>query len=173
MILRMHASDRDPVLKILHSTKMFAPAELDLATEQIDTYLNCTKQSDYSIVVLEGEDFEVKGYMSFGPTPLTQYIYNLYWIAISPKTQNQGHGRELITWLEKSVRSVSGRMILAETSSKLQYKPTRAFYLDLGFKEISRIPDFYGPGDDRITYIKKLIKRAPKKYGYLAENFEA
>lgn len=173
MIRSMYASDRDSVLRILSSTKMFTPAELDLANEQIDIYLNFKKQSDYSVVVLEGEDFEVKGYMSFGPAPLTQYIFNLYWIAISPKAQNHGHGRELITWLEKYVKSVSGRMILVETSSKLHYKPTRAFYRALGFKEISRIPDFYGPEDDRITYVKKLIKRESKKYGYLADGFEA
>ena len=89
MIRRMYASDRDSVIRILHSTKMFIPAELDLATEQIDIYLNCTKQSDYSIVVLEGENFEVIGYMSFGPAPLSQYIYNLYWIAIFPKNKTK------------------------------------------------------------------------------------
>jgi ribosomal protein S18 acetylase RimI-like enzyme len=168
----MCAIDRDPVIRILHATKMFTPAELDLATEQIDIYLNSTKQSDYSIVVLEGEDFEVKGYMSFGPASLTQYIYNLYWIAISPAAQNHGYGRELISWLEKHVKSVSSRMILTETSSKPQNRVTRAFYRALGFKEISRIPDFYGSGDDRITYVKKLKKGEPKRYGYVAENFE-
>jgi ribosomal protein S18 acetylase RimI-like enzyme len=168
----MYASDRDAVINILQSTKMFTPVELDIATEQIEIYLACQNQSDYSIVVFEGEDCEVKGFMSFGRTPLTQSTYNLYWIAVSPKSQKQGYGRELVTWLERHIKSVSGSMILVETSSRLHYKPTRAFYRALGYKEISRIPDFYGPEDDRITYLKKLIKREPKKDGYLAENFE-
>jgi hypothetical protein len=48
-------------------------------------------------------------------------------------------------------------MILIETSSQPKYEKTRRFYTGLDYKEVSRIPDFYRKGDDRITYVKYLV----------------
>ena len=172
MIRSLKASDRNEVIKILHSTNMFTPAEVALATEQIDIYLTDSNQFDYSVVVLESENFQVIGFLSFGPAPLTEDCYNLYWIAIHPRAQGRGHGRELILWLEKCLLLASARTILVETSSLSLYTPTRRFYRALGFQEVSRIPDYYKSGDDRITYIKHLMKKETKKYGSLAENFK-
>jgi hypothetical protein len=45
---------------------------------------------------------------------------------------------------------------MVETSSQPKYERTRSFYLRLGYREVSRIPDFYKPGDDRISYVKYL-----------------
>ena len=33
-------------------------------------------------------------------------------------------------------------------------RPTRRFYEALGYREAGRIPDFYGPGDDRVIFLK-------------------
>ena len=170
MIRSLKASDRNEVIKILHSTNMFTPAEVALATEQIDIYLTDSNQFDYSVVVLESENFQVIGFLSFGPAPITEDCYNLYWIAIHPRAQGRGHGKELILWLEKRALLVSVRMILVETSSLPMYAPTRGFYRAAGFREVSRIPDYYKSGDDRITYIKRFMKKETKRHGSLAEN---
>ena len=47
-------------------------------------------------------------------------------------------------------------MILIETSSKPEYEKTRRFHSSRGYEEISRIPDFYEPGDDRLVLQKRL-----------------
>jgi len=154
MIRPMEKKDREAVLKIVQATDMFSPAEIFFAEEQIDIYLNQPNQRDYFLVVVENEESQVVAYMSYGPTPLTEGTYDLYWMAVAPKEQGHGYGKELVRWLEKQVRDANGRMIVIETSSQPKYHPTREFYLRLGYKEVSRIADFYKPGDDRIIYVK-------------------
>ena len=153
----MTREDRRTVLDIIHSTEMFTPEEIVVACELIDITLDQPEQRDYCLVVAEDEVGRVVGYMSYGPTPLTEGAYDLYWMAVASGEQGRGFGRKLVSWLEKTVREASGRMILIETSSQPKYEKTRRFYTGLDYKEVSRIPDFYRKGDDRITYVKYLI----------------
>jgi len=161
----MEKSDRETVLEILRATDMFTPAELVCAEEQVEIYLNQPQQEDYSLVVVENEKGRVAGYMSFGPTPLTEGVYDLYWMAVSPQEQGRGYGKELVRWLEDKVRAEKGRMLLIETSSQPKYHPTCQFYLKMGYREISRISDFYKPGDDRITYAKYFSAKEANENG--------
>ena len=48
----------------------------------------------------------------------------------------------------------SGRLFVVETSSREAYTPTRRFYEALGYYEAGRIPGFYGPGDDKVIFLK-------------------
>lgn len=153
----MTREDRRTVLDIIHSTEMFTPEEIVVACELIDITLDQPEQRDYCLVVAEDEVGRVVGYMSYGPTPLTEGAYDLYWMAVASGEQGRGFGRKLVSWLEKTVREASGRMILIETSSQPKYEKTRRFYTGLDYKEVSRIPDFYRKGDDRITYVKYLV----------------
>jgi ribosomal protein S18 acetylase RimI-like enzyme len=153
----MTREDRRTVLDIIHSTEMFTPEEIVVACELIDITLDQPEQRDYCLVVAEDEAGRVVGYMSYGPTPLTEGAYDLYWMAVASGEQGRGFGRKLVSWLEKTVREASGRMILIETSSQPKYEKTRRFYTGLDYKEVSRIPDFYRKGDDRITYVKYLV----------------
>ena len=77
-------------------------------------------------------------------------------MAVSPKEQGRGLGKELVRWLEQTVARLKGRLILIETAGQPKYHRTREFYLGLDYKEVARVPDFYRPGDDRIIYTKKI-----------------
>ena len=152
----MTREDRRTVLDIIQTTQMFTSEEVAVAAELIDIYLGQPKQRDYFLVVAENRAGRVVGYLCYGPTPLTEGTYDLYWMAVAKEEQGRGFGRELMAWLEKTVREAAGRMILIETSSQPKYEKTRRFYTRLNYKEVSRIPDFYRKGDDRITYAKLL-----------------
>ncbi len=154
MLRPMAKDDRQPVLELIRATGFFNEAEIQVAAELIDIYLNNPDQRDYQIVVVEDERGKVAGYMTYGPTPLTEGTWDLYWIAVSPEAQGKGYGRQLVNWLEDRVRESGGRLILIETSSQPKYLPTRKFYEKLGYAEIARIPDFYRPGDDRVIFGK-------------------
>jgi ribosomal protein S18 acetylase RimI-like enzyme len=154
MIRPMKEEDREAVLDIIHATDMFLPSEIFYAEEQIDIYLHQPSQKDYFLVVVENENHKVVGYMSYGPTPLTDGTYDLYWMAVLPQDQGRGLGKELVRWLERTVEGAKGRLIVIETSSQPKYHPTQQFYLRLGYTEAARIPSFYRPGDDRIIYVK-------------------
>jgi ribosomal protein S18 acetylase RimI-like enzyme len=154
MIRPMRPQDKGPVLDLVRATGMFTPAEVGVAEELIDIYLDVPDQKDYRAVVVEDDRGGVAGYMTWGPTPLAEDAYDIYWMAVSPAEQGRGHGKALVRWFEDEVRKLDGRMIVIETSSQPRYHPTRQFYINLDYKEVARIPDFYKPGDDRVIYAK-------------------
>ncbi len=156
MIRPMQPADKQPVLALVRATGMFTPAEVDVAEELIDVYLGVPEQPDYRVVVVENERRDVVGYLTWGPTAMAEDVYDLYWMAVSPSEQGKGRGKELVRWLEAEVKTRRGRMLIIETSSQPRYHPTRQFYINLGYKEVARIPDYYKPGDDRVIYAKSF-----------------
>ncbi|HDT13619.1 MAG TPA: GNAT family N-acetyltransferase [Candidatus Aminicenantes bacterium] len=156
MIRRMEAKDKQAVLGLIRATDFFTAAEIDVAEELIDVYLGGPDQKDYDVVVVADERGGPAGYMTWGPTPLTEDAYDLYWMAVAPSEQGKGRGRELVRWLEDEVRRRDGRMIIIETSSQPKYRGTRQFYVGLGYREVARVPDFYRAGDDRVIYAKSF-----------------
>ncbi|MDD8020114.1 MAG: GNAT family N-acetyltransferase [Acidobacteriota bacterium] len=159
MLRPMIDTDREQVVRLIKATHFFLPDEIKVAEELIDIYLNQPDQQDYFIVVVEDEAGRVVGYMTYGPTPLTEGTWDLYWIAVSPEVQGQGYGQLLVHYLENEVRKKDGRLIIIETSSQPKYLPTRKFYQKLGYAEMAHIPDFYRPGDDRVIFGKHLREK--------------
>jgi GNAT superfamily N-acetyltransferase len=154
MIRSMEPRDKGPVMDLIRATGFFTPAEVDVAEELIDVYLEDPEQKDYRIVVVENENKDAVGYMTWGPTPLAEDAYDLYWMAVAPSEQGKGRGKALVLWLEDEVRRLAGRMIIIETSSQPKYHGTRQFYIDLDYQEVARVPDYYRAGDDRVIYAK-------------------
>lgn len=148
--------DRQPVLEVIHSTGMFTKEEEQVANEVIDVCLTKLNQQDYVVVVIENEQGAIVGYMCYGPTPMTEGVVDLYWMAVHPGKHRQGYGKALIQWLEKDVQAKKGRLIVIETSSRDMYATTRNFYQRLGYVKNARIRDFYCPGDDLLIYCKYL-----------------
>jgi ribosomal protein S18 acetylase RimI-like enzyme len=156
MIRPMQPADKQPVLTLIRATGMFTPAEVDVAEELIDIYLGVPEQPDYRVVIIENHRKDVAGYLTWGPTPLADDVYDLYWMAVAPSEQRKGLGKALVLWLEAEVRKLKGRMIIIETSSQPRYESTRQFYINLGYQEVARIPDYYREGDDRVIYAKSF-----------------
>ncbi len=156
MIRPMERGDKAVVMGLIEATNFFHAHEMTVAEELVDVYLDVPGQSDYQVVVIEDERSAVAGYLTFGPTPMAVGVYDLYWMAVDPRAQGKGYGRQLVEWLEAYVRAEHGRLIIIETSSSPKYEPTRRFYLGLKYTEVARIPDYYQDGDDRVIYTKRL-----------------
>jgi ribosomal protein S18 acetylase RimI-like enzyme len=150
----MEARDKGAVVGLVRATGFFTEAEVGVAEELMDVYLGRPEQQDYHVVVVEDDAKKVAGYMTWGPTPLAEDAYDLYWMAVAPAEQGRGRGKELVRWLEAEVQRRNGRVIIIETSSQPKYHGTRRFYIDLDYKEVARVPDFYRAGDDRVIYAK-------------------
>jgi len=140
---------------LLAEIAQFKPVEVSVALELIDAYLSQGSQSGYHVLLAENAN-SAAGYICFGPAPLTQSTWDIYWEAVSPSFQRQGIGSLLLESAEKSIHLGGGRLVLIETSSTPMYAGTRSFYLRHGYRLVCRIPDFYSPGDDRLTYSKIL-----------------
>jgi ribosomal protein S18 acetylase RimI-like enzyme len=158
-IRQLVQKDRPRLYSILKESHFFTPEEINVAMELIDLVLKDQEQKDYKIHCMVDHQDQLIGYVCYGPTPMTQGTFDLYWIVVDLNFQREGVGSTLIDFLEKVVKEAKGRMILADTSSIPQYENTLKFYLKKGFEELARIPDYYRPGNDRITFCKRLNER--------------
>ena len=152
----MLEKDRASLLSMLIKTRSFTSAEIDVAMELIDIVLKDQIQKDYQIYCMVDDQDQAIGYICYGPTPITQGTFDLYWIAVDPDFQEQGVGSNLLDFLGKVVKELKGRMILADTSSIPHYEKTQNFYLRNGFQEVARVLDYYHPGNDRVTFCRRL-----------------
>jgi ribosomal protein S18 acetylase RimI-like enzyme len=150
--------DRDRIQEILTTCMLFSNEEVRCAVELVDIFLDPKnpESPDYETAVAEDDDGVVQGYVTFGPTPLTDGVYDLYWIAVDRNQQGRGYGQILLRFVENEVRRRKGRMLLIETSSKGSYASTLRFYQRAGYEEISRIKDFYRIEDDKLVFCKRL-----------------
>jgi ribosomal protein S18 acetylase RimI-like enzyme len=158
----IEAHDRERIHEILVATARFNAEEVRDAMELVDDALQNPARGEYLVYVLEeagsGPDRATQGFVCYGPTPLTDGVFDLYWIAVDPKQQGQGLGQLLLRFVENEVRRQRGRMLLIETSSKESYSPTVRFYQRSGYDEISRIKDFYRIENDKVVFCKKLTQ---------------
>ena len=150
--------DRSRIEEMVVSSDRFNQEEIATALELVDEALERGEKSGYLIVVLEvgKEHPPVKGYACYGPTPLTQGAYDLYWIVTDPAVQGKGFGRRLLEYVEKDIVRRGGRMLLIETSSQESYGTTIRFYKRNGYERVARIKDFYRIGDDKLVFLKEL-----------------
>jgi ribosomal protein S18 acetylase RimI-like enzyme len=155
MLRELQAGDLPELERILVVTEAFTPAEVAVAMELLEIVVNQPTQRDYEVAVAEALG-KVAGYVLFGPVPATVGNFDLYWIAVDPAAQGTGVGQRLIEHVEEAVRQRGGRLVCLETSSQGGYSRTRSFYEKAGYQLESRIRDFYKPGDDRLTYVKRF-----------------
>ena len=153
------AADREAVCRIIESAGNFTPDEVATALELIDEWLEMGEESGYLTYVLAspGGSAELLGYVCFGPTPLTETTYDLYWIAVDKSKHRGGVGKRLLSFAEDEVVRRGGRLLLIETSSQETYGGTIQFYERTGYEVVGRIPEYYKPGDDKLIFAKRLL----------------
>ena len=158
-IRQLEPRDRPFIENMVIATGKFTDVEVATALELVDEALGRGEESGYFFAVLECEkkDRTVQGYACYGPVPLTQGAYDLYWIVVDPASQGKGLGSHLLGYVERDVLSRGGRMILIETSSQDSYGVTVRFYEHSGYHVAARIRNFYRVGDDKLVFQKELI----------------
>jgi len=153
MIRRLKPDDVKSIEAILKETKNFKEEEVKVAMELVIIVATNPEQQDYNIFVYE-EDGKILGYHCTGRRPLTDAVYDLYWIVTDSAHKSKGIGKSLIEHAEKFVTENKGRWLLVETSSRDVYQATRNFYLRNSYSIISEINDFYSLGDNLIVFGK-------------------
>ncbi len=151
----MTSQDKVSIMQILKNTPEFLPMEVDLAEEVIDAYTDNPGTSGYFAMVAE-IDSTIAGFVCYGPTPITEGTWDIYWIAVDHNIQGRGIGKKLMQAAEDQIKQAGGRLVIVETSSKPGYEKTNQFYLHTGYKLAARIVDFYAVGDDQMIYEKRF-----------------
>ena len=155
-IRNLKQSDRTLIEGLLSRVEVFNQEDNLLAMELVDAFLENPRQKDYFFFVAVDENDGPVGYACYGPTPLTDGTYDLYYIAVDSGYAGKGIGTLLLRRFEDQVKEENGRLIVIETSSDPEYLLTRKFYLKNGYSLAETIHDFFRKGEDRVTYIKVL-----------------
>ena len=150
------ATDREGVIGILENAGNFTVDEVTTARELIDEWLEQGEESGYLTYVLEEDSLGVLGYVCFGSTPLTEWTYDIYWIAVDKSKHRGGVGKRLLKFAEEEVTRREGHLLLIETSSQETYGGTIQFYERTGYELVGKIKDYYKLADDKLIFAKRL-----------------
>ena len=147
--------DDIPIIeRIAAETGAFNPTEVAVVREMLDTFFNPEPRDDHTFVVYRNGTSSVVGFACYGPTPLTDRIWDLYWICVDRTHQKNGIGSVILQAVEFQVCQQGARAIYLETSDSDTYRPAREFYERNGYDRMAVIDNFYAPGDGKVIYRK-------------------
>jgi len=148
--------DREKISRLLRQGTVFNRGEIQVALEVIDEALNGAGKRDYQVFCAFDNDRNLAGFICFGPIPMTERCYDLYWIMVDETSSRQGVGGRLLGLMEKCVVREGARRIYVETSSTAPYQAARSFYERHGYQLVCSLKDFYREGDHKMIFMKEV-----------------
>ena len=155
---RPEEGDRALVRHLVTASGGFSDPEIEVAVELIEDRLaRGLGVSGYQFLFAQwAPGVPALGYACYGPIALTATSWDLYWIAVAGPGQGRGIGRRLLAEVERRAGSLGASALYADTSGREAYARTRAFYRAAGYAQAAALPDFYGPGDAKLVFAKRL-----------------
>jgi len=101
------------------------------------------------------EGKKLQGFVCYGKASLTDKVYDLYWIVTDAQYQKMGIASLLLKCMDERLKLLGARMVLAETSSREDYKSAHSTYLKNGYQLVATIKDFYADKNDMLVYSKR------------------
>ena len=154
-------ADTDQIRQLALDNNMFEHDEMGDFDEMLAGFFDGSLDAHQWIVAADHGTGTVAAAAYYAPEPFADRMWNLYFIATAPDQHGSGAGTTLIEHVESELRTLGNeraRTLIVDTSSLDDYEQARAFYDRRGFAEDARIRDFYGPGDDKVTFWKRLTE---------------
>lgn len=148
--------DRQKIRQLLEHRGTFNKTELQVAMELVDEALRWPDKGDYYVFCAIDDAGSMAGYICFGPIPMTDGCYDLYWIAVDEKFSRGGVGRELVEAMESFVTRKRARHIYVDTESTAAYEAARSFYEKNGYRVVCVLDDFYRKDAHKVVFVKEV-----------------
>lgn len=153
-------ADTDTIKQLAIDNAMFTPDEIGIFDEMLAGFFDGSLDGhQWLVATAPGESDGLAAAAYYAPEPFSDRMWNLYFIATAPNQHNSGAGTVLIEELIGRLTALGqdhARTLIVDTSSLDGYEQARAFYARRGFVEEARIRDFYGPGDHKVTFWRRL-----------------
>ena len=150
VIRRPKEEECDALVQMGERTGIFAPGEAqELLGQTLISLFDEKLPLKHQALVLEHGKL-IKGWAYFGPLPESPDIWNLWWIGVDPQFIAQGFGKKLLLFVEDAVKSDGASHLVIETSSSNSFVRTREFYKLQGYGLSQEVPDYYGPGENKM-----------------------
>lgn len=154
MIRETTHTDSDALLAMIKDSGQFDDQGLAHVNEKLDNYLAGNSEDFW----LTADDGEPVGFAYCAPELVTDGTWNLLMLWTRSDRHGQGHGSALVAYVEKILTEKGVRLLIVETSGLPNFETARSFYDKSGFTKEARIRNFFADGDDKIVYIKSLLK---------------
>lgn len=151
LIRPVTAADVPALCAVIDSTELFPGAMLD---EMIAPFLAGGATEDVYLTYADGSG--PRAIVYYAPERMTEGTYNLYLIAVDAALQSKGIGAALMAYVEKVLATAGHRILLVETSDLPEFQRTRNFYTRIGYTEEARIREFYGAGEGKVVFWKRV-----------------
>lgn len=158
MIRRALPEDSPSLISMAHASGLFQPKEAEtLLGGILQEFHEGQLGENHQIELFEDAGTrEPLGWVYFAPSFKAEGIWDLWWIGVHPDVHGRGIGSQLLAFVEQKVPAKNGRIVIIETSHTPPTHKARSLYEKRGYMKCGQIPDFYGDGDDKIIYAKKL-----------------
>lgn len=154
MIRPVRPDEVEAVMSIAGASGLFRPDELEAVREILGSHFAGGLGEEHTWVVFDEDGPAAVAY--YAPEAFADGVWNLYLLAVDPARQGGGRGAALVRSVEADVRARGARILLIETSGLERFARTRQFYLNCGYHEEARIRDYYGAGDDKVVFWKRM-----------------
>jgi ribosomal protein S18 acetylase RimI-like enzyme len=154
MIRPARPDDFDAVMGIADASGLFRPDELEAVGGILASHFAGELGEDHHWMLVDEDGPSAVTY--YAPEAFADGVWNLYLLAVDPARQGGGRGATLVRSTEAALAARGARILLIETSSVERFARTRQFYRTCGYVEEARIREYYGPGDDKIVFWKRL-----------------
>jgi ribosomal protein S18 acetylase RimI-like enzyme len=156
MIIDAIETDSLRIEEMAGAAGVFGEAEMAALEAVWEEYLDLgPEDSGYSFLV-DREGKQVLGFVCYGPRELTDGVCDLYYLVVDAKASRQSVGRRLLKAAEAEAREACARIMMAEVSGGPRHAPMRALLASAGYEAEAIIKDFYEPGDDLTTMVKRF-----------------
>jgi GNAT superfamily N-acetyltransferase len=155
MIRQATVADTEALVSLADATGLFKPIEIAGLRDVLDGFHAVSHADNHHVLTVE-ENGAIVGFAYYGPVPMTDGTWQLWWIAVRKEQQGHGIGSALLRHIEADVRTHKGRVLFIETGSLPHFEPTRRFYAKHGYEQHAQLQDFYADGDSMVVYRKAL-----------------
>lgn len=146
-----HLDDIPALQAVIRGIGLFTPEEAEGFAGTIPDHFAQPSEGHVWLIADNGQG---AGYLA--PEAAGPGVWNLLFLGVLPEARRQGLAHAIITEVEGRLRAQGARMLLIDTSTELPMSAARALYEALGYERVAVIPDYWGPGDGKVTFRRTL-----------------
>ena len=155
MIVKTTQQHQAALLAITEASGKFDADSLAYVADTLDAHWTNPQQAIWLTALA---DEQPVGVAYCAPEPVTNGTWNLLMLWVKDGFEGKGFGRALVSGVEDELRERGARLLIVETSQLPDFEPARKFYQNYGFKLEAEVKDFFDVGDNKLIYIKELIR---------------
>jgi len=151
-------SDRSALLAVAARTELFTVDEAEALLGGVLDSLAAERMPAGSVALAcrLTSNSQPCGWTYLAPDDHAAGVWNLWWLGVEPAAQGTGAATALLRSAEAHAREHGARLMIIETSSLDSQARARRFYARERYSAVGQVPDFYGTGDDKIIFFRRL-----------------